>query len=185
MTRFLYALIKAFKHYGCLSRLKQNALPRVVNLTSEDLSKLNIECLALDFDGVLNAHAELRLHPDCEQWLKSLCKVWPEDKIVILSNKPHPKRIAFFNQSFPNILFVPKTKKKPYPDGLLKIAKMKNISADKILLVDDRLLTGMLACCIAGSKGILIKKPYKRLFRRPIRELFFIFLRTFERLLIF
>ena len=105
--------------------------------------------------------------------------------IVILSNKPHKQRIAYFKQRFPEIEFIQAPKKKPYPHGLEMIAQKKQMPIEKILLVDDRLLTGMLACCIAGAQGILIKRPYKRIWRRPIRELCFIFLRTIERFIIF
>lgn len=184
MIRIFYAIFKALAHYGCLRRLKRQNIRQLVDLSPKQLQEKQVACLALDFDGVLSAHGESSPNQHTINWLQSLIKIFPEDKVVILSNKPNQKRIDFFKQHFPQIAFILAQKKKPYPHGLEQIAKLKQVQPKHILLVDDRLLTGMLACCIAGTQGILVKKPYKRVLRRPIHELVFASLRTLERILI-
>lgn len=182
--RYLYTLAEGIKHYRCLRGKKKQTLKHITDLKVDYLHQHAIKCLALDFDGVLNAHAEPALKPEVKQWLEGFVQVWPSSQIVILSNKPKPIRLAYFKTHFPGIGFCTNVAKKPYPQGLLQIAKQQKISPNQIMLVDDRLLTGMLACCISGAQGVLIKHPYKRVFRRPIRELFFASLRVLERLLI-
>jgi putative phosphatase len=184
MFRIFYSIFKALANYRCLRTFKKGSLQQLPQLKVEQLKRQGVACLALDFDGVLNSHAELTPNQSCEAWLRKLIQVWPQQNIVILSNKPSAARINYFKKNFPGIEFCIAPKKKPYPHGLLSIARAKQIPIEKVLLVDDRLLTGMLACCIAGAQGLLIKKPYKRFWRRPIRELFFMLLRTFERLVV-
>ncbi len=182
--RYLYTIIKMLQCYRCLGRKKRSRLTHVTDLKDNFLHQRQVKCLVLDFDGVLNAHGEPKILPECEAWLKELTQTWPEKNIVILSNKPTEQRLQYFNTHFPQISFCSNVRKKPYPDGLLKIAKQQNILPSELLLVDDRLLTGMLACCLSGSHGLLIKKPYKKFSKRPITEMFFMSLRTMERFFI-
>jgi hypothetical protein len=52
------------------------------------------------------------------------------------------------------------------------------------MLVDDRLLTGGLAACIAKVSITYITRPIVLLSKRPLSELFFMMLRFWERRLI-
>ena len=75
-------------------------------------------------------------------------------------------------------------RKKPYPDGLLKIAELSKAKPSKMLLIDDRLLTGVLATFIANTQAIWIKKPYVNLKKHWGSELLFVALRKLERWLV-
>ena len=114
-------------------------------------------------------------------WLIHVISEFGAEKIFILSNKPKTSRCAYFRTVFPNIRFVTGIRKKPYPDGLMAIKNMANCTLTDIVLLDDRLLTGGLATCLAGTKFIYINKPLVSLAHNFIAEIFFIALRSLER----
>ena len=71
-------------------------------------------------------------------------------------------------------------RKKPYPDGLLKIIQDEKIDPKLVCLIDDRLLTGILAAELAGTQAILITKPLSNFERHFFKECFFSILRALE-----
>ncbi len=181
MMRFFYTLIKAITHAGKLKSLGQTRLNTVLEISPAYLHEADVSVLVLDFDGVLNAHGELFPREDVQTWLKALMDQYPRLKVAILSNKPLEARKSFFGEHFSSIEFV-SAKKKPYPDGLIQITQKHQVRSNQVLLVDDRILTGMLACALAQCQGVLIHKPYTNMRKRPVKELFFASLRALERL---
>lgn len=153
----------------------------VFEITAKRLDDAGIAILVLDFDGVLANHGADKPLPDVEVWLRQLCYEIGELRIAILTNKPLPVRIDYFTKQFPLIHVVQSVRKKPYPDGILEVANYKGVPPHRVVLVDDRLLTGMLASCLAYSRGWYFRHPYQNLRRRPIKELFFSTLRVLER----
>jgi hypothetical protein len=170
-----------FKYKKMLRSLKyNNCLESVVNLTPEFLNQQQIKYLALDFDGVLASHSKPEILREVKQWLDSFVTKFDEGNIFILSNKPTQERLEHFKKYFPKIRFISGVAKKPYPDGLNKIINMIGCQPQEIALVDDRLLTGCLACFIAGCYPILITKPYVDRDNYTKEERFFSFLRYWE-----
>lgn len=168
-------LLKAFvadpkKRFGALSEI-----------TPEFLDAANVAVLVLDFDGVLAPHDASYPLPEAQKWLKALSLVIGEQRIALLTNKPKPERLRYFAEHFPSIYIAHHVRKKPYPDGLLQIANYKGIEPHRIALLDDRLLTGMLATCLAYCQGYYFYRPYRNMWRNPVRESFFSLLRVFER----
>ena len=86
-----------------------------------------------------------------------------------------------FRSHFPAIRFISGVRKKPYPDGLNRVAELAALPPWAILMVDDRLLTGCLAALIAGALPCYIRSPYISLGNRTVAELFFWLLRAGER----
>lgn len=158
-----------------------NPTQKPQDLIPNDWKALGISVLALDFDGVLAPHGETTPLPAMHNWLKNCLTHFPPEQIFILSNRPSPARIQYFNRTFPGIRFISGVQKKPYPDGLAQIIKIKQVAAHEVMLVDDRLLTGGLAACLAGTQVTYIRQPYIALAKRPIKELFFIILRSLEK----
>ena len=73
-------------------------------------------------------------------------------------------------------------KKKPYPDGLNAIIKDAKVKPNEVVLVDDRLLTGVLASLNAKTKIIYITDPRENLFSVFfLQECFFATLRFLEK----
>lgn len=186
MQRFFFTLKAGFKARRKLReiRQKQYQINRVTDITPDFLNRRNIHCLVIDFDGVLASHGAVLPDKSSENWLNNLSQNFPKSRIFILSNKPTGVRAAYFKKHFPNIQFISGVRKKPYPDGLLKIQEITGFKAYEIALVDDRILTGCLACILAGSYPILVTSPSIKFSKKPIQECFFAGLRAIERWLL-
>ncbi|EIJ42437.1 putative hydrolase of the HAD superfamily [Beggiatoa alba B18LD] len=190
MMRFftrMYYSVAMLRHHRHLLAQVNNApkkISRVTDISPQQLHEQGINVLVLDFDGVLAAHGEHHPNQGLSLWLDECVKVFGADHIFILSNKPLPSRIAYFQQHHFGVRCIKEVRKKPYPDGLEMIMQLTGQPATCIMLVDDRLLTGVLAACIAQVQVAYISKPYVNLKKRPIQELFFIGLRVAERRLI-
>ncbi len=151
-------------------------------LTAEQLDTLHVKVLVLDFDGVLSPYAAIEPLPHIQKWLHQLLKSWG-GQLFILSNKPFAEREAFIKKEFPSIHFISGVAKKPFPEGLKKIIKLSKACPQEILMIDDRLLTGILAACIAGTKGLLITHPLRQIkSKKALHELFFSTLRCIDKL---
>ncbi len=153
-------------------------------ITLDKLDEADVAILVLDFDGVLAPHNAAIPSKEAELWLIKLSQTIGEHRIALFSNKPKPERIAYFAKKFPSIFFLQGAKKKPYPDGLEMIAQYRGVPVHRLLLVDDRLLTGMLATCLAYTQGWYFRPPKTNFWCNPIVESFFSLLRVFERCLI-
>ncbi|MDE4967697.1 HAD family hydrolase, partial [Francisella tularensis subsp. holarctica] len=73
--------------------------------------------------------------------------------------------------------FIAGVSKKPYTDGLNKIILLVGCQAKELALFDDRLLSGCLACLIAGCYPILITNHYIDKDNNTKEERFFKFVR--------
>jgi len=93
-------------------------------------------------------------------------------------------REQYFAQHYPGVRFIIAKRKKPYPDGINNIIALSKLQPKQIVMVDDRLLTGILAAITTGVLPCWITKPYQNFVARPIRELFFHGLRCLERWLV-
>jgi hypothetical protein len=145
----------------------------------QSLKQRGIEVVVLDFDGVLAADHALLPTPVMQQWLHDCLMVFGQKHIFLLSNKPLPTRIVYFEQL--GIHCITGVKKKPYPDGLQQVMELTQQPAHHLLLLDDRLLTGVLATCIAGTQVSYITQPYIDWHHRPLAESIFMLLRFIER----
>ena len=179
--RIVYATRKMLKHKKQISAVKgEHCMQSVTELKVEFLSRQGIRFVALDFDGVLAAHGKPELNADVKIWLDNFTKQFGQDNIFILSNKPTQVRLEYFQKYYPQIRFISRVAKKPYPDGLQKVIGIVSCKPEELALVDDRLLTGCLACIIAGCYPILITKPFVDYDNYTTSEKFFSFLRQLE-----
>ena len=175
-----------FRHRRALWQVLQTT-PKsssVLTLDPQQLKSSGIAALALDFDGVLAHHGAPAPLPEAVAWLKQCQDVFGGEMIFILSNKPTLGRKAWFQEHFPDFRFISGVRKKPYPDGLNKTGELAGVSPGSILMVDDRLLTGCLAAINANVRPCYIRQPYVSYRYRPVAELFFMLLRSGERVLI-
>lgn len=185
--RFFYSLQKSWCFRKQLKRYLQDQslqIAHMQDISRTDLDDRGIKALVLDYDGVLAAHGEASPRPEVMQYLSLYFKNSATLPIYILSNKPTSVRQEFFKKNFPEIIFIKAKRKKPYPDGLQQILMASNLQPRQILLVDDRLCTGVLATAIVGTQAFLVTDPYINLKSRPITETWFIFLRWIEKKLI-
>jgi predicted HAD superfamily phosphohydrolase YqeG len=181
IKRIAYALKMTFIYRHKLTNIychskKYNC---ILDLNVDNLSKLKIKILVLDFDGVLASHGEEQPNTQVKVWLDNCVETLGVENIFILSNNPLKNRVAYFAKNYKGLVFINSLYKKPYPNGLKKIINLSNVNAENIALVDDRLLTGVLATCIAKTQAIYINKPY--IGKRIVKEIFFMSLRIIER----
>ncbi len=183
LKRTIFTLSKLRTHYRDVSNVFYASPPtyQTIQIDPQQLKQQGIKTLVLDFDGVLAPHGDLQPLVALHQWLRRCIEVFGTQNIFILSNKPTPQRIAYCKQHYADIRFIVAVKKKPYPDGLEQIIKLTDRSPTEIMLIDDRLLTGVLAACITKVQIIYIAHPYTSIKQRPIAELFFMSLRSLER----
>ena len=98
--------------------------------------------------------------------------------------KPDPTatvRVDYFRREFPMVRFVSGVRKKPFPDGLQRIMEISGAAPCEVMMLDDRLLTGVLGACLVGVGVVYITAPYVSLAQRPLHESFFMLLRILER----
>lgn len=185
--RWWFAIKKAWEQRAYLKRFMLSSeyqIHALEEVTPQKLEEANIAVLVLDFDGVLAGHDAKQPTHKAEEWLRKLSQNIGEQRIAILTNKPKPERVDYFAKHFPSILLVQGTKKKPYPEGLLKVATYKGVAPHRLMLIDDRLLTGMLATCLAYTHGWYFYPAQTNFWRHPIKESFFAFLRLLERTIV-
>lgn len=156
-------------------------IKNICSITPEYLQEAGIHALVLDYDGVLAAHGEPEPRAEVIAWLQQFSQTFAPRQIYILSNKPTPQRQEYFQQHFPHIVFVIAPRKKPYPDGLLQIIHQSGLAPAQIVLIDDRLCTGILATLLTGVQGRLITQPYINYKHRLLAEIWFVFLRWLEK----
>ncbi len=156
----------------------------ILTLDPPRLREDGLRGLALDFDGVLAPHGSPAPLPAAVEWMERCVACFGEERIFILSNKPTEERRRWFGRHFPAMRFISGVRKKPFPDGLERVAKAAGVPLSAVLMVDDRLLTGCLGAIAAGARPAYIRAPYASFSQRPLAELFFILLRSCERLLV-
>lgn len=186
MYHILYGFIEGIRLRHRLASILRLSAQRLTTASIDpaELKRTGVCVIALDFDGVLASHGKQVPLPEAAAWLLRCCTVFGEDNIFILSNKPSMERRDWFRANHSKIRFISGVRKKPYPDGLQKIMELSAAPPSKIMLLDDRLLTGVLATCLCGTAVTYITSPYTDLRSKPFHELFFIILRSVERILL-
>lgn len=180
--RVFFTVRMAWRHRMALKQYIHDIplqIDTVLHLCCEALKASGIKVLVLDFDGVLAAHGEGAPNKEVFSWLKHCMQVFGLHHVFILSNKPIAERITYFETHLPGIVFMI-SKKKPYPDGLRAILTRMNIKASELLMVDDRLFTGILAAILVDAKGCWVTHPYVKFSKRPLAETGFWLLRKGE-----
>ena len=163
-----------------LSAIKQQGFSQLNGITPAIISEKNIQILVYDFDGILAGHGKPLPDEKAQEHLKKMAEILGEQQLFILSNNPTEKRKQFFATHFPGITFITKQRKKPYPDGLEKIHTLTQCPLANIALIDDRLLTGALATCIARTQILYVKNATTDYAYAPLHEVIFWFFRICE-----
>lgn len=174
--------MSGFVHRKEIAKVLQKSAEGVStdSVNPELLKKSGTRVLALDFDGVLAPHGRSEPLPETAEWLENCCSVFGQENVYILSNKPTAARSHWFGCRFPGIRFISGVRKKPYPDGLLKIIKTSGVQPSEVMLLDDRLLTGVLAAYLAETRVTYINRPYIDFRGNPFPELIFASVRAAE-----
>ena len=184
LQRIIYTCYQLLKHRKAIASYNKERSLQVASITEllpRELKQSGIKCLAIDFDGVLASDSKSKPAIKKEQWLRTCYREFTPQMMFILSNKPTQKRKYYFNKFFPNLTVIDPKRKKPFPDGIHEILQQTKLAANEVLVIDDRLATGILAAIIAGTKACFITQPDMDFRAHPIRESFFLALRKLER----
>lgn len=181
VRRWLFSMRMLLRHQQNLGEYYQRGVPRLCEYPPQQLRAAGVEVLVLDFDGVLASDSEIQPCDEMQSWLQGAVATFGIGQVFILSNNPLPARVQWLAEKQPEIQWVHAERKKPYPDGLEAVYAQTRYRKEQILLADDRLLTGGLSACLAGTNFLYISKPYTQLRKRPATELFFMSLRGLER----
>lgn len=184
MDRLRYTLTTAWQYrhalasYGRVDALQIRTLLDLDPLKSQ---AQGIRCLILDFDGVLSAHDAPLPIAAVVAWLRVAIRVFGAEHLFILSNQPRAERIAYFKTYFPGISFIRAQRPKPFADGIDEIlARHPDCLPSQFLLVDDRLLTGILAALSRDLQACYVRAPWSDWSQKPFAELFYQMLRYAE-----
>ena len=187
IARLYYVGQSAWRYRETLADYAQGLALQAKTLLDIDLDLLKqqgIQGLILDFDGVLAAHAAPRPLAIMEDWLRKALTVFEPNQLFILSNQPTEARQAYFRTYFPGISFVCPQRKKPFIDGIQIVLDTLGVAPQTVLLIDDRLLTGILAALMAGIQGCYVTAPWIDWKKRPFSEAWYYLLRRAERWLL-
>jgi hypothetical protein len=186
LARWFFTLQMGYRYRQALAQIYRTAPPQrqLCQLSPIELKQQGITVVVLDFDGVLAAHGESQPAQEIHPWLQACIQCFGAQQVFVLSNKPLASRIAHFNCHYQGVRYITAARKKPYPDGLETIMALTKQSSHQVMLIDDRLLTGVLAACLANVSVTYITYPYVQLSKRPLSEIFFMALRSLERQLI-
>ena len=157
---------------------------RTEDIAPASLVQQKIKALVLDYDGVLAPHRAACVLPQIKLWINACSALLGVDNVFILSNRPSPSRIDYFSREFPGIRVITGIRKKPFPDGLQQILQLTGYQPSAVMLLDDRLLTGVLSAGLAGTRITYITAPYIRFDQSPVREAYFMVLRRLEKMLV-
>lgn len=164
---------------GFLKKEPPRCTPTLIDVSPETWYAQGIRVLILDFDGVLSFYEGEAPLPVVNDWLSAAKKIFG-DAIFVLTNLPTPARRTLFDTRYPGIHLVHAARKKPYPEGIQAILKKTGYAAHQLLLVDDRLLTGIVLAVSMGVRGCWVTKPYQNFNLHPIKEGFVTILRRLD-----
>ncbi|MEY3182541.1 MAG: hypothetical protein RLZ35_526 [Pseudomonadota bacterium] len=183
VVRCVFTLSLAWRYRrvlsGFLKKEPPRCIPSLTDISPKTLYDRGVRALVLDFDGVLSPYQGDRPLPAVETWL-SEAQTWFKGAVFVLSNLPTPARQAMFDSDYPEIRFVVATRKKPYPEGIQAILAQTGLAPHELLLIDDRLLTGIVLAASTGTRGCWITKPYHHFGLHPFKESFVSFLRYLD-----
>ena len=160
----IYAIENAYLNRRCINHIIKNKKYHINNILEIDLKKLKntgIKYIILDFDGVISANKRIIPHEGVYNFLKDALKIFGEKNIIILSNDSNKERVTYFNRIFPKIIFKKNRYFKPYRYDLDKIMYDKNIyNYKEVIIIDDRILTGVLLSLIVGAQVKYVTNPF-------------------------
>lgn len=183
LSRCWFSLCLAWQYRRILTKFLRktppHCIPTIIDASPEAWYAQGIRALILDFDGVLSYYEGETPLPTVDVWLKTAQKVFG-DAMFVLTNLPSPARQTMFDMRYPDIHLIPAARKKPYPDGIQVVLEKTGFEAKQLLLVDDRLLTGIVLAASTGAQACWVTKPYHNFKLHPVKESFVALLRWLD-----
>lgn len=157
-----------------LSLLPTVIADSVTQLNPDNLRKMNIRLLMLDFDNTIVPYTTSQPTAEMEAWLNRMVQ---SDILVCVVSNSHKERVKVFCKSY-GIDCITHAGK-PFQDGIRRCLSRYEIPSGEAAIAGDQIFTDTLGGNLAGVSTILVKAIHNHniwLKLRHIAELPFIFL---------
>jgi HAD superfamily phosphatase (TIGR01668 family) len=155
----------------------------VLDLEPRQLYAAGVRVLVLDFDGVLAPHNATTVTAEVTGWLERCVACFGRERVLILSNNPLPARITLFTSPLLPIFWQTRYYK-PFPYSLRAIVSRTRCRKQQVLVIDDRLTSGVLAASLLGIPALWLACPRVAWRRYALAEIGFWCVRKLELLYI-
>ena len=145
----------------------------ITDLSAEDLHRLDIRLLMLDFDNTIVPYTTNEPTPEMEQWLKTMLS--SDIQICVVSNSRND-RVKIFCEKYGMDCIT--HAKKPSAKGILRCVARYDIPKKQCALAGDQIYTDTLGANCAGVRSILVRAIHNHNFwlkLRHVAEMPFIF----------
>ena len=137
----------------------------ITDLSAEDLRRLDIRLLMLDFDNTIVPYTTNEPTPEMEQWLKTMLS--SDVQICVVSNSRND-RVKIFCQQYGMDCIT--HAKKPSAKGILRCVARYDIPKKQCALAGDQIYTDTLGANCAGVRSILVRAIHNHNFWLKLRH---------------
>ncbi len=136
-----------------------NAPISVEELTEERFKGLMAEAVVLDHDGVLGPSRSEVPDETGMEILHNAVEAFGAGKVFVLSNTSSKRDIRErrYERLVDGVRYI-KSKKKPDPAGLNIASGLSGVPVEKIAVIDDGLLTGILMAVASGAMPVYARR---------------------------
>lgn len=148
-------------------------LDSVTDLTAEQLNKMDICLLMLDFDNTIVPYTTCEPTEKMQTWLKGMAASGIQ--LCVVSNSKNSRVEEFCSRYGLDCIT---HARKPFSDGIRRCLAQYSVSAKRAALVGDQIYTDTLGANCVGVKSILVKAIHNHNFwlkARHVAELPFIY----------
>lgn len=144
-------LYRIFRKIEQLKKARDRVI-EVESLTPERMIDLGAEGVILDHDGILSAMGAEGPDETGEALIESLVDRFGHGKVYILSNSRSARSARFehYEKQWPGVGYI-MAARKPNATGLYQVVGLSGVPAEKIAVVDDGILTGILMAVENGA----------------------------------
>lgn len=127
------------------------SVPKITDITVEQLHTLNIKALILDADDTLSGHGEQQLFPGVSEWLLAMKSAgFP----MLIASNNFRKRVEPFAKQI-GLPFI-SLSVKPLPFKLLWATRRLGAKRKETAIIGDQIFTDILGANFAGLQSILV-----------------------------
>lgn len=137
----------------------------LTDLTVEDLHRLDIRLLMLDFDNTIVPYTTNEPTPEMENWLRTMLA--SDVQICVVSNSRND-RVKIFCEKY-GIDCITRAKK-PFSKGINQCLQRYRLPKSQCALAGDQIYTDTLGAGCAGIRGILVQAIHNHNFWLKLRH---------------
>ncbi len=131
----------------------------VEDFTEEFFKNLGAEAVVLDHDGVLGPSRSEGPDETGVETIRMAIEAFGPGRVFVLSNTRSKRDIRqdTYDRDFSGARYI-KAERKPDPEGLKTVSRLSGVPVEKIAVIDDGLLTGILMAVPSGAIPVYAKR---------------------------